>query len=281
MSTLQRTRRTPQNSDQFSRAKSEAVGDNPIFPISNFHIEAQTKASGLPRPLQTKHVLSTGGPQPDEVAFAVVDRGGVVVSVNIQWSQLCQRRDAPFSLTVGETALDESDSVPDANVQTLIARAVRSALAGELLLPVTVQIPSKAPAGLCHPEVAVWSRLDERCLCVGAMVVYYERTDLVMPGITTHLSATLDAAKCKFAATNPCTTRFSRITPAEWRVLRELATHRTIKAIAARLSVSPHTVKTQVTSIYEKLGVAHRSDAVDLLYDALRMNGSGGMASAG
>ena len=48
------------------------------------------------------------------------------------------------------------------------------------------------------------------------------------------------------------------LTPAELRLLPYLQTHLT----ADRLFVSSHTVKTQVKSIYRKLGVSSRNDAV-------------------
>jgi DNA-binding CsgD family transcriptional regulator len=49
------------------------------------------------------------------------------------------------------------------------------------------------------------------------------------------------------------------------RVLSELATHRTLAEIAARLSVSRATVKTQVASLYAKLSVSTRAEAVAAL----------------
>jgi LuxR family maltose regulon positive regulatory protein len=55
----------------------------------------------------------------------------------------------------------------------------------------------------------------------------------------------------------------STLTPAELRVLPMLSTHLMFKEIAERLRVSPHTVKTQVVSIYGKLGVSSRGEAVD------------------
>lgn len=53
------------------------------------------------------------------------------------------------------------------------------------------------------------------------------------------------------------------VTPAEMRVLRYLPTHLTFAAIADELFVSRNTVKTQVVSIYRKLGVSSRGPAVD------------------
>jgi LuxR family transcriptional regulator, maltose regulon positive regulatory protein len=52
------------------------------------------------------------------------------------------------------------------------------------------------------------------------------------------------------------------LTPAELRLLPYLQTHLTFDAIAQRLVVSHHTVKTQVTSIYRKLGFSSRPEAV-------------------
>jgi LuxR family maltose regulon positive regulatory protein len=53
------------------------------------------------------------------------------------------------------------------------------------------------------------------------------------------------------------------LTPAELRLLPYLQTHLTIPEIGARLFVSRNTVSTEVGSIYRKLGVSSRNDAVD------------------
>ena len=52
------------------------------------------------------------------------------------------------------------------------------------------------------------------------------------------------------------------LTPAELRLLPYLQTHLTADRIAERLFLSSHTVKTEVKSIYRKLGVSSRRDAV-------------------
>ena len=54
----------------------------------------------------------------------------------------------------------------------------------------------------------------------------------------------------------------SPLTPAELRLLPYLQTHLTIREIAERLFVSRNTVSSEVSSIYRKLGVSSRSDAV-------------------
>ena len=52
------------------------------------------------------------------------------------------------------------------------------------------------------------------------------------------------------------------LSPAELRLLPYLQTHLTFKQIGERLFVSRNTVSSQVGSIYRKLGVSSRSDAV-------------------
>ncbi len=57
------------------------------------------------------------------------------------------------------------------------------------------------------------------------------------------------------------------LSPAEMRVLRQLATHRTLQEIADHLYVTRPTVKTHVAAIYSKLGVSTRAEAVAALGD--------------
>jgi LuxR family maltose regulon positive regulatory protein len=54
----------------------------------------------------------------------------------------------------------------------------------------------------------------------------------------------------------------SSLTAAELRLLPLLSTHLTFREIAGRLFVSPHTVRAQAYSIYRKLAVSSRSEAV-------------------
>ena len=53
------------------------------------------------------------------------------------------------------------------------------------------------------------------------------------------------------------------LTAAELRLLPYLATHLTFPEIGSRLFVSRHTVKSEAVSIYRKLGVSSRSDAIE------------------
>ena len=54
----------------------------------------------------------------------------------------------------------------------------------------------------------------------------------------------------------------SALTAAELRLLPLISTHLTVPAIAAELYLSPHTIKSQLTSIYRKLDASTRNQAV-------------------
>jgi LuxR family maltose regulon positive regulatory protein len=54
----------------------------------------------------------------------------------------------------------------------------------------------------------------------------------------------------------------SALTAAELRLLPFLGTHLSFPAIGEELFLSPNTVKSQAVSIYRKLGVSNRSQAV-------------------
>jgi LuxR family transcriptional regulator, maltose regulon positive regulatory protein len=59
-----------------------------------------------------------------------------------------------------------------------------------------------------------------------------------------------------------CTLEATSLTGAELRLLPYLSTHLSFPEIGTNLNVSRHTVKTQAISIYRKLGVSSRSDAI-------------------
>ena len=64
------------------------------------------------------------------------------------------------------------------------------------------------------------------------------------------------------AAVDGATVGVSSLTAAELRLLPLLGTHLHFAEIGERLYVSRNTVKTQAVSIYRKLGVSSRSQAV-------------------
>jgi LuxR family maltose regulon positive regulatory protein len=77
----------------------------------------------------------------------------------------------------------------------------------------------------------------------------------VLPGQAADLKATLDRV-------GQGTLGVSSLTAAELRLLPLLSTHLTLLEIGERLHLSRNTVKTQAVSIYRKLGVSSRSQAM-------------------
>jgi LuxR family maltose regulon positive regulatory protein len=72
----------------------------------------------------------------------------------------------------------------------------------------------------------------------------------------------------------------SGLTRAELRLLPWLSTHLSFKEIGERLHVSRNTIKTQAISVYRKLGVSSRSEAVAIaenlgLVEAAEAQGAG------
>jgi LuxR family transcriptional regulator, maltose regulon positive regulatory protein len=70
------------------------------------------------------------------------------------------------------------------------------------------------------------------------------------------------------------------LTAAEIRLLPLLATHLAFAEIAEALTISIHTVKSQVTSIYRKLGANTRSQAVARSRELGLLEGPGGSAES-
>ena len=83
------------------------------------------------------------------------------------------------------------------------------------------------------------------------------------PDLGTLVSA-LAAARGELDLLRTSATGVPLLTPAEARLLPLLTTHLSFREIGAELFVSPHTVKTQAISIYRKLSVSSRAEAVDI-----------------
>jgi LuxR family maltose regulon positive regulatory protein len=71
-----------------------------------------------------------------------------------------------------------------------------------------------------------------------------------------------DEARRSVSALPGGTTGPSALTQAELRLLPYLRTYLSFREIAQRLLLSPNTVKTQAISLYRKLGVSSRSEAM-------------------
>jgi LuxR family maltose regulon positive regulatory protein len=82
------------------------------------------------------------------------------------------------------------------------------------------------------------------------------------PALGTLVDEVADLRRVLTADTQPGAVGGTPLTSAELRLLPYLQTHLTIREIGERLFVSRNTVSTEVGSIYRKLGVSSRSDAV-------------------
>jgi LuxR family maltose regulon positive regulatory protein len=97
----------------------------------------------------------------------------------------------------------------------------------------------------------------------GARVVLREANDILQlrPALGV-LPKHADQLRLELDAIRGATVAASSLTAAELRVLPLLPSHLSFSEIGDRLFVSGHTVKTQAMSIYRKLGVSSRSEAV-------------------
>jgi LuxR family maltose regulon positive regulatory protein len=92
--------------------------------------------------------------------------------------------------------------------------------------------------------------------------VLRRRPDLgILPAQVDELRSEVDKADTVHGGT----VGVSSLTTAELRLLPLLPTHLTYAEIAERLYLSPHTIKTQASSIYRKLGVSSRNQAIQHL----------------
>lgn len=111
---------------------------------------------------------------------------------------------------------------------------------------------------LSRAHVALRDAEAARALLSEARDILRRRPGLgVLSEQASELQAEVDAL-CAAAERNG-----SGLTRAELRLLPLLATHLSFREIGTRLHVSRNTVKTQAISVYRKLGVSSRSDAID------------------
>jgi LuxR family maltose regulon positive regulatory protein len=98
----------------------------------------------------------------------------------------------------------------------------------------------------------------------GARAVLRQAGDIIQrrPGLGV-LPARADQLRRRLDTMTGAAIGASSLTTAELRLLPLLPTHLTFREIGERLYVSRHTVKTQAISIYRKLGVSSRTEAID------------------
>jgi LuxR family maltose regulon positive regulatory protein len=128
---------------------------------------------------------------------------------------------------------------------------------------------ARPSASYAFPWAAVRLRLQLAKVCFSVAEVVAARQLLrEIDHIVTHrpalgtLTGGVEELRCMLAPSAVGVTGRAALTPAELRLLPYLQTHLTASGIAERLFVSSHTVKAEVKSIYRKLGVSSRNEAV-------------------
>ena len=148
---------------------------------------------------------------------------------------------------------------------TILARSGQRAGAGREVATVQDRLHLAAAVPWLIADVA--SRCTEASLAIGdsqtasvlAETAHYHLARLPDAG---NIPARLARLASDAVYTSPL---LATLTPAEMRVLSELATYRTLAEIAGKLSVSRTTIKTHVASLYSKLNASTRAQAVAAL----------------
>jgi len=168
-----------------------------------------------------------------------------------------------------------STSGDHARTRRSLASALRLAEPEQLRLPFAAERSWIGPVLRCDPDLAD----AYRCLLAPALlhgrlpappgapdqaVIPREVVELVpqRPSLGTLAS---EAQACRVQLSKqrrPGAPGMPALTAAELRLLPLLSTHLSLREIAGELFLSRHTVKSEVTSLYRKLGVSSRSEAV-------------------
>jgi LuxR family maltose regulon positive regulatory protein len=109
---------------------------------------------------------------------------------------------------------------------------------------------------MAHCYITLADRAGAAAVLTQAHNILRQRPDLgLLPAQAGQLEATLATIEARAAGP-------SALTAAELRLLPLLSTHLPVSEIAAELFLSPHTVKSEMKSIYRKLGATSRTQAV-------------------
>jgi LuxR family maltose regulon positive regulatory protein len=157
-----------------------------------------------------------------------------------------------FVYAVNARTLLHRGEIPRAEQQLALAARLRPLL--------TYAVPTLSAQTLLEMATAYLTLADT----AGARTVLRDLRDILRqrPDLG-FVSARAEDLEAKCDAIHPGLPGASSLTTAELRLLPLLATHLTFPEIGERLYVSRNTVKTQAISIYQKLGVSSRNDAIE------------------
>jgi LuxR family transcriptional regulator, maltose regulon positive regulatory protein len=124
------------------------------------------------------------------------------------------------------------------------------------------------------PGISVWATIDIMLLLIrvlvdlgdgssaAALIGEAGRLLAASPGDAYALQTRLEQLERRLADRRPALALTDPLTPRELTVLRMLRSTLPLREVAASLNLSVNTIKTQVQSIYRKLGVSARRDAI-------------------
>jgi LuxR family maltose regulon positive regulatory protein len=212
------------------------------------------------------------------VAVGAVPLAALVLAV---WSQTAAQRDDWAEATeLGERALallgdgsfDEywtsalvfawgsRLAVRSGQREAATAHLARAARLRPLLTYALPAVSVEALIQMAHTYVALGDHSGASTVLRQAHEILRQRPDLgVLGGQVEQLRGTLEHPVVSSGG--------SSLTAAELRLVPLLATHLTLQEIGDRLFIARSTVKTQAISVYRKLGVSSRSEAVDKLHE--------------
>jgi LuxR family maltose regulon positive regulatory protein len=176
-----------------------------------------------------------------EQAMSTVDRAHIIGNAT-----------TAFVYSVHARTLLHSGEIPRAQEQLAVAARLRPLL--------TYAVPTLSAQTLLEMAAAYVALADT----AGARAVLRDLRDIVRqrPDLG-FVASRAEELREKCDAIHPGVPGASSLTTAELRLLPLLATHLTFPEIGERLFVSRNTVKTQAISIYQKLTVSSRSDAIE------------------
>ena len=232
------------------------------------------------RLLQGLALVLSGDPEGGDVCFERAISDGEEIVPDVLTAALCERsllamergewsRAEVFTSQAG--AVMRRAGIEDALVHAVAARvalhrgdatAARQGLIGAQR--------SRSLLTYAQPHLAVQARIELTRVhlalgdLAGARTLTGEINDVLgrRPGLGTLVG---EAAALRARITkerSAATPGASALTAAELRLLPLLSTHLSVPEVAAEIYLSPHTIKAQMRSLYRKLGVSSRNQAV-------------------
>ncbi len=168
---------------------------------------------------------------------------------------------AEYSLSALTYAIGARVALHKGDVDRAREYAAHAARLRPLLSYAVPHLSVQALLELARLYIALADTSGARAVLREVRDILRQRPELgVLPAQTDELQSKLDSMRIG-------TVGASSLTTAELRLLPFLSTHLSFPEIGERLHVSRHTVKTQAISIYQKLGVSSRSEAIERMQE--------------